>query len=109
MTHTIPAATLAAAEADRTLPVYLVELAFASGTVYLHSRLGPLAWGGNTYTGARTLGVISGIEEASEAVRSSFQVGLSGVTSEIISLSLNEQYQGRPVVVREGRLDPDTL
>lgn len=108
VTHTIAPTTLAAAGAPLTIPVYLVALYFRDGPLFLHSRLGEILLGGDLYTGFGDLGDIAGIAEVAEASRSTFTLSLRGVPNDLIALALGDAYQGRPCVVREGRIDPAT-
>jgi hypothetical protein len=73
-------ATLAAALADSSIvPVLLVSLAMASGTVYVWSGLGNLTYNGNTYQGVGALGKISEITENSDVQADGISVMLSGI------------------------------
>jgi hypothetical protein len=109
LTHDIAPATLAAAQSSVTAPVILVKLEFAEGNLCLHTGLGNLAYNGDTYTGAAGVAFIRGASEDSDTARSTMQLGLRGVPSDIISIALNSHYQGRPVTIMDGRLNPASM
>ncbi len=96
-------------EAATLAPVYrellLVELDFASGVVYAHSGAGNFTWNGHTYLGVGRLGKLSEIEETEGLQANAIKLELSGVDPANVSLSLNEEYQGRPARVYIAYLD----
>lgn len=79
------------------MPLFLAEFIFDSGPVRLWTGIGELVWGGETYLGSGTLLSISDIEEKQEAEANGVAFNLTGVPSWIVSLALQENYQGRPV------------
>lgn len=96
-------ATAAAAKVIR--PFLLVKLAFDSGDLNLWTGYGDLSWGGDTYTGAGDLLGMEAIEETAEVRSTGVALQLSGVPSSLISLALNEDYQGRPATLWLGAFD----
>lgn len=115
MTRNISSANQTASQADTIHPVLFVELMFDSAPVRFHSELGDIAWVGNTYTGTGVLGQVSAADEDSELARTPITLSLSGLPidnpdgeSELISVLLNEQYQGRQATVYLGYLDLTT-
>lgn len=102
MTRSITPAAVAASEADTIRPVLLVKLEFDSGAVCLHSWTGELDYGGDTYTGAGSLGSISAAEEPSELARSTVTLTLRGLPTDLVSTILNQHYQGRTATIRLG-------
>lgn len=109
MTRSISNANAAASSAPVIAPVWFVKLEFDDGPVCLHTQLGTLSFGGDEYTGAGDIGAISTMEEDSELSRSTLTLSLSGLPGDIISVVLNEQYQGRNATVFLGYLNPDTM
>jgi hypothetical protein len=109
MTRDINAATEAASSAEVIQPILFVKLAFDSGDVNFHSGIGPITWGGDTYTGAGRFGSINRIDEDSELSRTPITLSLSGLqsgsTSELVAALLSEHYQGRTATVYLGYLD----
>lgn len=75
--------------------ILLVELDFQGGPVRAHSGVGDFEWNGNTFTGVGTLGKVSEIEEGKEMQAYGLQLQLSGIPSELLSISLNGGYRGR--------------
>lgn len=82
----------------------LVELQFASGTQYLCGLGFDVAWGGNTYQAA--LGVMS-IDVVAETASTypSMRISLAGATQAAVAWALNEDVQGRPLILRLAALD----
>lgn len=103
----IDPATDAALDERVKRPVLLVDLEFASGAVYAWSGVGDLAWNGKTYKGVGHLGKIVEIEESEELQNNPLILSLSGVNPELWSISLNEEYRGRPARIWFGFLDVD--
>lgn len=108
MTRSLDTATQSASEAGTILPVWFVKLEFDSGDVLLHTGLGDLSFGGDTYTGAGGIGSIDTVEEDSELSRSTLKLTLRGLPNDIISIVLNEYYQGRRATLYLGYLDQAT-
>ena len=86
-------------------PIVLVELEFDSAATRLWSGYGDLSWNSYTWTGAGNLMTLGGIEETTEVKAIGTQVSLSGLPSEIVSLALQEDYQGRTARIYLGALD----
>jgi hypothetical protein len=109
MTRSLSTANEAASQAAVIAPVGFVKLEFDSGPVCFHTHLGPITWGGDTYTGAGDLGTIAPVEEDTELARSTLNLTLSGLNAAIVSIALAEHYQGRPASLYLGYLDPATM
>jgi hypothetical protein len=108
MTRDISATNQTASAESAIHPVLFVELMFDDGAVRFHSEVGDIAWGGNTYTGAGRLGGISAVEEESELARSPLNLSLSGLPTDLLSVLLNQHYQGRQATVYLGYLNLTT-
>ena len=76
-------------------PFYAVEFLFDSGPVRLWTGYADKTIEGNTYVGAGTLLSIPNVEEVADMSAKSAEVVLSGVTTELVTLALQEPYQGR--------------
>lgn len=74
---------------------YAVEMVFDSGTIRLWTGIGNRTIGGQVYTGTGSLLNIEGLDEASDMGAKSATITLSGVDSSLVSLALQEPYQGR--------------
>ena len=66
--------------------------------------MGDLTIGSDTYTGGGSLLGIDAFEETSEIKAAGMKISLSGMPSDLLSLSLSESYQGRNVTVLFGVL-----
>ncbi len=86
---------------------WIVKLEFDSGDVRLWSGLGPLTFNAESYTGAGDIMGVGDIEEAQEVQATGLVLSLSGVPSALISLALNEAYQGRPGALWLAAFDSD--
>lgn len=109
MTRDISNDNQTASEASTIAPVLFLDLGFDNGTVRMHSWLGDITWDGNTYTGIGQLGAVSPVEEDAELTRTPLKLTLSGIPTAMISIVLNEQYQGRSATLYLGYLNPSTL
>ena len=87
--------------------VWLVSLAFDSGTLYLHTGVGDRSYGGNTYTGTGTLGEVSPVEESVEIRPNGVRLSLSGLNASLVSIALGEHYQGRTCTVLFAMIDAE--
>ncbi len=101
----ITAALLAALSAVRVRPLLLVEAFFDSGTLRMWNGLGPLAVLGNQWIGVGLMQSISQIDETSEVRAAGAQIGLSGIPSSMLSVILQEDYQGRKAHIYVGAFD----
>lgn len=108
MTRDLNSATETASAADTIQPVLFVKLEFDSGDVNFHSGLGEITWGGDTYTGAGRLGAVNRVDEEGELSRTPITLTLSGIPTDLLSIILNEHYQGRTATVYLGYLDLST-
>lgn len=84
-----------AAAATVVRPGLLAYFDFSGGAVRVHSGLGPLSWGGNTYTGLGDLGSVSTVKETTETRANGMQFTLSGIPSTMVTRILAEDYRGR--------------
>lgn len=103
--RSLTAAVDAALAAENVVIVMFVELDFASGFVRVHSGVGDIVVGGNTFQGVGRLGDIEGINESTELKANGLRLVLSGVPNDLISIALSENYQGRACRIWIGALD----
>ncbi len=80
---------------ENTRPILLIKGEFDSGNLNLWTGLGELFWNGEVYNGSGEILKISKIEETTELKATGVTFTLSGVEPDLISLALNEPYQGR--------------
>ena len=89
-------------QGDVVRPIILVEMLFDSGAVRLWNGLTDLVYSGNTYTGAGTLLSVSTVEDTADISARGITISLSGISSSIMSLALDEKYQNRTANVYFG-------
>lgn len=105
MTRTVPAALLTALSQSEVEPYYAVELDFDSTPLRLWTGYGDLTIGGSSYTGTGSLLTIDGLEEANDLSAKGITLTLSGISSSIVSLALQEPYQRRTAKIYFGTRD----
>lgn len=89
-------------------PFFAIELQFDTQTIRAWTGIGDASIDGNTYTGTGTLLGISSIEETSEIAVRGATLTLTGVPSNLLSLALQEPYQGRVAKVYFGIVNGTT-
>lgn len=94
-------------DADSLAPFIGVELNFDSGIVRLWNGYGDLMIDGASYTGAGSLLNVSSVEETGEIAARGVTMTLSGISSELISVALTENYQNRSAKVYIGTIADD--
>lgn len=108
MSRTVPATLLTALAQPEVEPYYAVEFNFDSAPIRLWTGYGDLTIGGNSYTGSGSLLTIDGLEEVADLSAKSITLQLSGISSSIVSLALQEPYQRRSCKVFFGTRDTAT-
>lgn len=89
-------AAVASAASSRTNAVFLLaDFAFDSGEVNFWTGIGSLTYNGKTYVGTGNMGAVSEVTETQNAQAYGIVFQLSGINSSLISLAVNETYQGR--------------
>ena len=86
-------------------PFFAIELFFDTSTLRFWSGVGELDFGDNIYTGSGNMIAVSAIDETSDISAQGARLTLSGLPSEMISLAINEPYQGRKCFIYFGTLD----
>jgi hypothetical protein len=95
----------AVATAELVRPVYLVDMEFSSGSIFIWSGMGDLSYNSNTYLGAGDLLSIGAIQETAELTANGATVTLGGIKQSLLTLARDEPYQGRPLILRLGAFD----
>ena len=97
MSRDLSVTTLDGIEDDVVYPFFAVELLFdGNNTIRMWTGQGTLALqDGTEWIGLGNLLDISAIEETAEMAVKGATITLSGVPSDLLSLALNEPYQGR--------------
>lgn len=86
-------------------PIILVEAEFDSSDVLIWSGIGDLSWDSKTWIGTGQLLRVDAMEESVEMRAVGTTVTLSGIPSELLSIALQEDYQGRQLTVYLGAFD----
>tara|TARA_R110000824_G_scaffold24195_2_gene85578 strand:- start:3197 stop:4138 length:942 start_codon:yes stop_codon:yes gene_type:complete len=84
---------------DKLHPVILVTAEFETETLRLWSGYDTLTYDSNAYVGAGTLLSVSALSESSDIRANGITVGLSGISTTIISLALAENLNKRNIAV----------
>lgn len=105
MARDLPTGMATALALPSVSPVFLVSLAWPTGTVYAWNGYGTIVFGGNTYTGTGLLGTISEIRESRDGTANGVQLKLSGIPSTMVALALAGDSQGQAAKVYFGLLD----
>lgn len=95
MTRRLDAGTVGAVSGAHVPYVYFVRLDF-SQPLRLCSAGYDMLWNGYTWTGLGSLGSIEPIQEQASLEAIGVRMTLTGVPTEMIAITLAEQYQGRP-------------
>lgn len=113
MTRDVSAANAAELAKEVLRPVRLIELDFASGFVRAASTPFSVFFDSDgdlsdeEFPGVGDLGTVSGRDESVETKAGRITVTLSGVNPALVSIALNQQYQGRRGSIWRGNLDED--
>jgi hypothetical protein len=105
MPRAMTAGYLAAIQSASLRPALFVEAHFTSGPIYVWSGVGPIVWGGHTWTGLGSLGSVSTIDESATVEAKGITLTLSGIDSALLTDILDEFQVGLPVVVSLGLFD----
>ena len=102
MSRNIPTQLLPLLEEDVVFPFFTVSLGFKSETINFWTGYGQLNYQGTLYIGSADILTISDIEETTELAVRGATLSLAGLDSSLISLALQEPYQGRPCSINFG-------
>ena len=89
---------------DSLYPFLALEIELDSGIIRLWNGYDDLEIDGESYIGAGTLLQISAVEETGEIAAKGVTMTLAGLSTEIISLALAENYQNRTARVYVGAI-----
>lgn len=110
MSRDLSAALSGSLEDNVVYPFFAIDLEFDSpNTLRLWTGYGTLVYDGVSYFGTGELLGISSVEETVEMAAKGATLTLSGVPSEVISLALQEPYQGRVCKINFGMFATDNL
>ena len=105
MTRSLSSEMQAVSTADVVRPIIFVEAEFDSSTVRMWSGTGDLTWNAETWVGTGQLLRVDAIEESNEMKAVGTNVTLNGVPADLLSLALQEDYQGRTLTIYLGAFD----
>jgi hypothetical protein len=105
MSRTLSTEMQSVTTAELVRPIYLVDMEFSSGSIYLWSGMGDLTYNSNTYLGAGDLLSIGAIQETAELTANGATITLGGIKESLLTLARDEPYQGRPLIIRLGAFD----
>lgn len=89
---------------DEVRSLFAVELEFDSGTLRFWNGYQPITIDSDEYIGAGSLLSISTIEENTEIKANGASVALTGLSADIISIALTENYQNRNATIYTGTI-----
>jgi len=90
-------------------PFFAIEMLFdGSQTLRLWTGVGELDYQGNSWYGAGQMLGVEAVEETTEISAKGATISLSGVPAEVLSLALNEPYQGRKANIYFGTFNGGT-
>lgn len=98
-TRTLTAGVQAAIAQPQITALLFVELDFASGFLRLTTAGHDVSWNGYTWTGVSALGQVEAIKEDAGLQANGIRLSLQAVDSAIISIALQQDYQGRPASI----------
>jgi hypothetical protein len=101
-TRDISGAILGAIEDTVVYPFFAVQFDFDSQPIRVWTGTGTLVYEGLSYTGTGNLLNVSSIEETSEMAVRGATLTMTGIPSELLSLALQEPYQGRTCTIYFG-------
>jgi hypothetical protein len=107
-TRPVTAGVLTAAAQAQITALLFVELNFSSGFLRLTTAGHDVAWNGYTWTGVGLLGSVEAIREDTTLQAIGIKLGLSGVDTAVISIALQEDYQGRAAKIWCAFVNVDT-
>lgn len=91
----VPTALVTALSQSNVRPFYAVEFMFDSAPIRLWTGVGDKTIEGDTYTGSGNLLAVGNVDVTTDLSAPSIDISLSGMPGEIVSLALQEPYQGR--------------
>lgn len=101
-TRDISGAILNSLEDSVVYPFFAVQFDFDSQPIRVWTGTGTLVYEGLSYTGTGNLLNVSSIEETSEMAVRGATLTMTGIPSELLSLALQEPYQGRTCTIYFG-------
>lgn len=113
MSRDLPTGMAAKLAAPALAPIFLVMLAWPTGTVYAWTGYGDIVWDGHTYVGTGNAGSISEVRETRDGAANGLTLTLDGIASAEIAHALEDDSQGQSgrvwlgLLTAAGALDGD--
>lgn len=104
---TVPAALVTALSQKVIRPFYAIEFVFDSAPIRLWTGYGDKVINGDNYIGSGNLLGVGEVDVTTDLSAPSIDISLSGMPGEIISLALQEPYQGRTCRIYFGAATDD--
>ena len=98
----------AAVAASHVTAALLVEMGFATGSIYVTNAGRDIAWNGQTWLAARG-GNVESIREAATSEATGLRFTLAGPIGAYLSAALSEHVQGKPVKVYVALFDANEV
>lgn len=96
MTRGIDALQQAGTSGKRVAALFFARLVFPTTPMYVHNGIGPIIFGGNTYTGIYDYAIFDSVEETIENRPADIKIGIQRVPVSAIDPVINEKYHGKP-------------
>jgi hypothetical protein len=106
---TIPATTKDEFYRDKFIAVDLVEIYLINETLRLNTGGFNITWGGNTYTAQGDFMGFSTVSEDFDVKVGKFSIYLSAIGNSYVSKFVDQDFEGRRVVIRKAFLDFDPM
>lgn len=106
MSRTLPAGLATALAANEVAAVFLVEVQWPDGTIYMWNGYYTMNWNGHPWLGLGHLGSIAEIKESADTAANGVQLVLSGIPSALITEALRNDTQGRRSRIYFGVISP---
>jgi hypothetical protein len=105
MPRPMTSALLAAFQSSGFSPAFFIQATFNSGTVYIWSGYGSIAWNGQTWTGLGNLVSLGTVEDAATIEARPISFTVSGFDPALLPDCLGEVTLGAPVIIWLGALN----
>ena len=89
--------------------IFLYTEAFSSGPVRVWTGVGPITWGGFTWTGIGNLGTITAIEEGATVEARGITVTLTGFDTNLLGKILGEFQKEKQCLIYLGAFDSNNV
>lgn len=99
MSRNLTTAFKTAITSNHIRPLILITAVFDSETLRFWNGVNDLSFGGDTYIGAGKLLNIKSIVETQKIEARGIEIQLTGLSTDLISIALAEDYQGRTITV----------